>query len=123
MTVDDNDQFKMDRKDELKQSKDNGGMDLCSEKQSTLPPNIDNMKGLKNEMIFEYLGVDGAKCLDWYQGKMIKVIHDKKFGIKIEWDEITLAESDVQFIVQKLVPGNWNPKKIIKGGWRDYIAY
>ena len=61
MTVDDNDQFKMDGKDELKRRKDKGEMDLWLEKQSTLPPKIDNMKGLTIEMTFEYPGVDGAK--------------------------------------------------------------
>ena len=33
MTVNDNDQFKMDEKDELKRHEDKGGMDLWSEKQ------------------------------------------------------------------------------------------
>ena len=121
MTVDDNNQFKMDGKDELKRRKDIGEMDLWSEKQSTLPPKIDKMKGLTIEITFEYPGVDGVKCLDWYQGKVIKVTNEKKFSVKIEWDEITLAESDVQFSVHKMMPGNWNPKKIRKGVCREYI--
>ena len=48
-------------KDELKRRDDIGEMDLWSEKQSTLPPKIDKMKGLTIEMTFEYPGVDGAK--------------------------------------------------------------
>ena len=36
MKVDENDQFKMDGKDELKRHEDKGEMDLWSEKQSTL---------------------------------------------------------------------------------------
>ena len=64
MTVDENDQFKMDGKDELKRNEDKGEMDMWSEKQSTLPSKIDKMKGLTIEMTFEYPGVDGAKCLD-----------------------------------------------------------
>ena len=51
----------MDRKDELKRRKDIGEIDLWS-----LPPKIDKMKDLKIETTFEYPGVDGAKCLDWY---------------------------------------------------------
>ena len=48
------------------------------------------------------------------------MVNDTKFSVKIEWDESTLAESDVQFSVHKLMPCNWNPKKIIKAKWRDY---
>ena len=44
--MDENDQFKMYGKDELKRRKDTSEMDLWSEKQSTLPPRIDRMKGL-----------------------------------------------------------------------------
>ena len=40
MTVDDNDKFKIDGKDELKRNEDKGEMDLWSEKQSTLPSKI-----------------------------------------------------------------------------------
>ena len=52
-------------------------MDLLSEKQSTLPSKIDKMKGLTIEMTFEYPGVDGAKCLYWYQGRIIKFRNEK----------------------------------------------
>ena len=62
-------------------------------------------------MTFEYPVVYGAKCLYWYWGKIIKVMNEKKFSVKIEWDESTLAESDVQFSVHKLMPGNWNLKR------------
>ena len=72
MKLDDNDQFKIDGKDELKRHEDKGEMDLWSEKQSTLPSKIDKMKGLTIEMAFEYPGVDGSKCLDWYRGRIIK---------------------------------------------------
>ena len=122
MTVDENDKLKMDGKDELKRCEDIGEMDLWSEKQSTLPPKIDKMKYLTIETTFEYPGVDGSKCMDWYWGNIIKVMNETKYSVKIEWDESTLAGSDVQFSVHKLMSGNWNPKKIRKGGWREYIA-
>ena len=77
MKLDDNDQFKMDGKDELKRHEDKGEMDLWSEKQSTLPSKIDKMKGLTIEMTFEYPGVDGAKCLDWYRGRIIKLRNER----------------------------------------------
>ena len=63
MKMNENEQFNMDRKDELNAHEDKGEMDLWSEKQSTLPSKIDKMKGLTIEMTFEYTGVDGAKCL------------------------------------------------------------
>ena len=63
MTVDENDQFKMDGKDELKRHEDKGEMDLWSEKQSILPSKIDKMIGLTIEMTFEYPGVYGSNCL------------------------------------------------------------
>ena len=69
------------------------------------------MKGLKIEINFEYPGVDGAKCLDWYQSKVIKMTNETKFSVKIELDASTLAKSDVQFSVHKMMPGNWNPKR------------
>ena len=121
--MDENDQFELDRKDELNRRMDIGEMDMWSENHSTLPPNIDKMKGLTIEITFEYLRVDGAKCLDWYRGKIIKMMNEKKICVKIEWDEITLVESNMQFSVHNLMPDNWKPKKIIKGVLRNYIAY
>ena len=53
------------------------------------------MKGLTIEITFEYLGVDGAKCMECYWGKIIKEMNEKKLSVKIEWDEGTLAESNV----------------------------
>ena len=50
-------------------------------------------------MTFEYPGVDGAKFLDCYRGRIIKLRNEKKFSVKIEWDERFLAKSDVQFSV------------------------
>ena len=112
--MDENDKFKIYGSDELKRREDIGEMDLWSEKQSTLLPKIEKMKYLTTKKMFEYPGVDGSKCLDWYRGKTIKVMNETKFSVKIDWDESTLAESDVQFIVNNLMPGNWNPKKIKK---------
>ena len=78
MTLDENEEFKIYRKDELKRREGVGEMDLWSEKQSTLTPKIDKMKVLKIEITFEYTGVDGSKCRDYYQGNIIKVMNEKK---------------------------------------------
>ena len=55
MTVDENYQFNMDGKDELKRHEDKGEMDLA----------------------FEYPGVDGDNCLDWYRDRIIKLSNEK----------------------------------------------
>ena len=65
-------------KDEFNGHEDKREMDLWSEQQSTLPSKIDKMKGLTIEMTFEYTGVDGAKCLEWYQGRIVKLRNEKK---------------------------------------------
>ena len=62
-------------------------------------------------MNFEYPGLDVSKCLYCYRRKIIKLMNETKFSVKIEWDKSTLAKSDVQFSVHKLMPGNWNPKR------------
>ena len=77
-TVVENYQFKMDGKDEFNWRDDIGEMDLWSEKQSTLPSKIDKMKGLTIEMTSEYTGVDGAKWLHWYRGRILKLRNEKK---------------------------------------------
>ena len=77
MTVEENEQFKIDGKNELKRNEDKGEMDLWSEKQSTLPSKIDKMKGLKIETTLDYTGVDGHKCLDWYRSRIIKLRNEK----------------------------------------------
>ena len=61
----------------MKRNEDKGEMDLWSEKQSTLPSKIDKIKGLTIEMTFEYPGVDGAKCLDWYRVRIIKLRNER----------------------------------------------
>ena len=75
--MDENDQFKIYGKDELKRHEDKCEMDLWSEKQSTLPSKIDKMKGLTIEITFEYPVVDGSKCLEWYQGRIIKLRNER----------------------------------------------
>ena len=101
----------MDGNGEFERREDIGEMDLRSEKQSTLPPKIDKMKGLTIKVTFEYSGVYGSKCIHWYRGNIIKVINETQFSVKNECDESTLTESDVQFSVHKLMRGNWNSKK------------
>ena len=68
----------MDGKDKLNRHEDKGEMDMWSEKQSTLPSKIDKMKTLTIEITFEYPGVNGAKCLDWYRGRIINLSNEKK---------------------------------------------
>ena len=61
----------------MKRHEDKSEMDLWSENKSTLPSKIDKMKGLTIETTFEYLGVDGAKCMDWYRVRIIKLSNER----------------------------------------------
>ena len=115
-------QFKVDGNVELKRREDEGLLDLWSEKQSTLPPDAAMMEGLEVEMSFEYPGLDGVKTVDWYRGTVLSLVNEKKKTYKIKWNESTLAENDVRVSVHKLTRYHWNPKKIRKGGWREYLT-
>ena len=99
---------------------DNCEMDIWSEKQATLPPAVSKLKGFMIEMSFEYPGEDGGQCLDWYRGQVVEVLNKEKFRTRIKWDRDTLAEGDAASSVHILLPGHWNPRKIRKGGWREY---
>ena len=61
----------------MKRHEDKSEVDLWPEKQSTLPSKKDKMKGLTIEMTFEYPVLYGAKCLDWYRGRIIKLRNEK----------------------------------------------
>ena len=99
-----------------------GEIDLWSEKQPTLPPSITTMKGFKVEMCFVYPGEGGAQCMDWYRGTVERVIDEDKNSVMIEWDTETLAANDVRRSAHRLLPFHWNPKKIRKNAWREYIT-
>ena len=78
----------------MKRREDIGEMDLWSEKQSTLPPKIDKMKDMTIEITFEYQVLDGAKFLDWFLVKIIMVMNETKFSVKLSgmkalWPKVT----------------------------------
>ena len=122
LSRDDEEQFKVDAKEKLDQMQRSGEIDLWSEKQSTLPPDISKMKGFKLEMCFVYPGEGGAQCLDWYRGIVDRVIDKEKFSVLIAWDPETLAANDVKKSAHRLLPFHWNPKKIRKNAWREYLT-
>ena len=41
--------------------------------------------------------------------------------MEIEWNDNCLGDGDLQRIQQIFPPGNWNPKKAKKNGWRKYL--
>ena len=45
-----------------------------------------------------------------------------KFSASIKWDRDTLAKGDVKKSMHRLLQGHWNPRKMRKGGWREYIT-
>ena len=96
-------------------------MDVWSGKQSILPPRLADMKGLEIEMCFNYPGEDGSQILDWYRGTIESMVNKKKRSFKIKWNEDTLAETDARVSTHMLTEFHWNPKKIRKNAWREYI--
>ena len=114
--------FKVDAKAKLQLRQEQGVMDIWSELQQTIAPTVNEMKGMVVEAAFEYPGQDGSTCLDWYRGTIDEVVNENKFLARIKWHAETLAENDVRVTVQQLTPFHWNPKKIRKNAWREYIT-
>ena len=122
LSKDEESKFKVDATKEIERLESIGKMDMWSEKQSTLPPSISSCNGFKLEMCFTYPGADGSPCLDWYRGKVKKVLNKDRFSVLIEWDPDTLAANDVKESVHRLIPSKWNPKTIRKNAWREYLT-
>ena len=99
-----------------------GEGDGWAEKQHLLPPKMSNLKGFRIEMTFENTGDDGSLCLAWYQGTIEKILNVKTNRIRVRCDEDCMGDNDARVTTHKLVVGNWNPKKLKKGGWREYIT-
>ena len=78
--------------------------------------------GFHIEMLFGYSGDDGTQCLGWYHGTVQGVVNEKTNCVRINWNAESLGEHDMKMTDQKLVLSNWNPKKVKKGGWREYLT-
>lgn len=122
MSRDEEAKFKVDARAKLELRQEQGIMDMWSELQQTIAPSVKEMKGMVVEVAFEYPGEDGSACLDWYRGTVEKVVNEKKCLAKINWHAETLAENDVSVSVQQLTPFRYNPKKLRKNAWREYIV-
>ena len=108
--------------EELERREELGELDQLEYKQHLLPPKGKELKNFCIEVSFEYPGVDGSQCLGWYNGKVTKVIDEKKNSVEIEWNEDCLGDGDSRKSRHILSPGNWNPKKAKKNGWRKYYT-
>ena len=72
-------------------------------------------------MLFGYSGDNGPQCLGWYHGPVQEIVNEKTNHVRIKWDAECLGEHDVILTDHKLVLSNWNPKKLKKGGCREYL--
>ena len=97
-------------------------MGIWSKLQQTTAPTLNETKGMVVEMVFEYSGEDGSTCLDWYRGTIDEIVNKNQCLARIKWHAETLAKNDVRVTVQQLTPFHWNPKKIRKNEWREYIT-
>ncbi len=74
-------------------------------------PNLDSsLIGFKIEMLFSYTETDGSTFLNWYHGRITKIMNEKNRIVQITWDE------------DKLIKSKWNPKNTTNVGWREYLA-
>lgn len=115
--------FKKKAHDEIDQREERGDGDRWYERQRITAPKLDkNLKGFHIEMLFSYSSDDGTQCFGWYHGIIQQVVNEKTNRVRIKWDEECLGEDDVRVSDHKLVLGNWNPKTVKKGGWREYLT-
>ena len=84
-------------------------------------PKVKDLKGVHIEMFFGCSGDDGTQCLGWYHGKVQEVVNEKTNHMIINCDSECSGENYVRMTGLKLVLINWNPKKVKKGGWREYL--
>ena len=110
-----------------------GKGDRHYEEQMSTPPEFETTEnqnlpikkmrtGFKIEVLFEYTGADGSKCLGWYNGKVHVIVNKEKTSVKIKWNENCVGDSDKRLSTIKLAPRNWNPKVVRKNGWREYFS-
>ena len=55
-------------------------------------------------------------------GTVQEVVNKKTNRVIIKWDTERLVEHDVIVTDHKLVLSNWNPEKVKKCGWREYLT-
>ena len=88
-------------------------------------PTLPEMKTLGNvSNLAEELGthIEDTQCLGWHHGTVQEIVNEKTNRMRKNWDAEILGENDVKITNQKLVLRNWNPKKVKKGGWREYLT-
>ena len=96
--------------------------DQWSERKRITTPKVNYLKGFHIEIFFGYSGYYVTQCLGWYHWTVQEVVNEKKNHVIIKWGAECLVEHGVRVTDQKLALGNWNPKKVKKGGWRDYLT-
>ena len=112
-----------DANEEIEEREARGEGDMLEQKQDIVAPKIDGnlvKKTFKIEMMFEQMGNDGEKEIDWYYGG-VDIVNAKKRVVEIEWDDACLHEDDGKTTKQKLNVKMWNMKKPKAGAWRQYF--
>ena len=73
-------------------------------------------------MRFGMPGAGGEEELDWYHGKVVKVLNKKKRRVLIQWDKKCLHPDDPRESAHELLITRWNPKEPGAGAWREYLT-
>ena len=66
--------------------------------------NIDSsLVGFESEMFFEYPDVYGSRLANWYNGKVVNIMHKKRRTAKITWNKYCSDEGEKTEIVETLL--------------------
>ena len=110
-------------RNEKESREERGEGDPFSENQRSTPPKMEIIKkGYKIEVTFSYTGFDSNTVLGWYNGVVSEVKNINKFSVRIQWNKDGIGVKDAKSFMFTMVRGNWNLKKLKKGGWREYLS-
>ena len=125
-TADDSklDEFKSKARKERDDREAAGRGDRWSEMQPSVMPKMDELEGVKIEMLFEAIDADGNAVLEWSHGEVTSVLNSKTRRVEIEWDDDCVHPDDwasMKITKDRLLVLKWNPTVAVKGAWRLYL--
>ena len=93
--------------------------------QPSVMPKMNELEGVKIEMLFEAIDADGNAVLEWSHGEVTSVLNSKTRRVEIEWDDDCVHPDDwasMKITKDRLLVLKWNPAVAVKGAWRLYLV-
>ena len=118
-------QFRREANEERDAREARGEGDRYSEMQPSLMPKMQDLEGVKIEMLFEAVDADGNPCLEWSHGVVRSVVNSGARRVEIVWDDSCVHPDDrasMKITKDVLAVRKWNPEVAVKGAWRLYLA-